>query len=253
MLSGRLRRFFFGQQTAAPADFETINKPLQRPESPRAKATIGSNSHVDSTAQILGWENIVIGANTVISEHCCINVNLRDRLRMTIGDNCFIARRNFFSTGDFIRIGDYCLTGPNCNFLGAGHKTDSPFVPYIASGIDSYGRLVVGTNCWLTSNVTVLGGVTIGYGSIIGSNSLVTSDIPPFSVAIGTPARVVKIFDRQLDRWQDLSGDTSTIEAKLRAHEASLMPEEEYLALMRAQYPKTLIPKICSGYSEGEI
>jgi acetyltransferase-like isoleucine patch superfamily enzyme len=220
---------------------------------PRSRASIGPNSHVDSTAQVLGWDNIRIGRNTIISEHCCINVNLRDALRLTIGDNCFIARRNFFSTGDFIEIGDYCLTGPNCNFLGAGHVTTSPFVPYIASGIESYGRMTIGMNCWLTSGVTILGGVSIGYGTIIGANSLVTIDIPPFALATGAPARIVKLFNRKQQSWQNLTGGPEADEAMLAAHKASLIPEDEFREMLYARHPNVLVPKICAGYSQGEI
>jgi acetyltransferase-like isoleucine patch superfamily enzyme len=220
---------------------------------PKKREQIGNGSYVDKTVHILGWDNISIGDNTSIGEYTCINVNLRDRLRVRIGDNCFIGRRNFFSSGDFIDLGDYCLTGPNCSFLNAGHVTESPFVPYIVSGIESYGRLTIGTNCWITSNVTIIGGVTIGYGSIIGSNSLLTESVPPLSIAMGMPAKITKVFDRASSKWRSLDDFGMPPDRALAQHVAGLQPEEEYKALMKEKYPTVLVPKVAAGLAAGEI
>lgn len=214
---------------------------------------IGRNSYVDPFAQVLGWKNIVVGNNTSIGEHCCINVNFRDGERLRIGNNCFIGRRNFFSTGDFIEIGDYCLTGPNCFFLGAGHVTDTPFTPYIVSGIESYGRQTIGANVWLTSAVTVLGGIGIGYGSIVAAQSVVRDTIPPLCMAAGNPARVLKVFDAERQIWRALSDMGDNPERALTRHAAAVPPEADYLADLRARFPEVLVPKIASGIAAGEI
>jgi acetyltransferase-like isoleucine patch superfamily enzyme len=219
----------------------------------RKREQVGSGSYVDRTVQVLGWDNILIGRNTSIGEHSCINVNLRDTLRVRIGDNCFIGRRNFFSSGDFIDIGDYCLTGPNCSFLNAGHVTESPFVPYIVSGIESYGRLTIGTNCWITSNVTVIGGVTVGYGSIIGANSLLTESVPPLSIAMGIPAKITKVYDQESSSWRSLEDFGLPRDEALALHISRLGPEEEYKAFMKKKYPTVLVPKVAAGLAAGEI
>ena len=54
------------------------------------------------------------------------------------------------------------------------------------------GGIIIEDDCWLGSHVTVTKGVRIGKGSVIGANSVVTKDIPPYSVAVGTPAKVIK-------------------------------------------------------------
>jgi acetyltransferase-like isoleucine patch superfamily enzyme len=69
----------------------------------------------------------------------------------------------------------------------------------------SKGDVVIGSDVWLGHGVRVLGGVTIGHGAIVGAWSTVTSDIPPYGVAVGVPARVIR-----------LRFDTATIEALLR-------------------------------------
>jgi acetyltransferase-like isoleucine patch superfamily enzyme len=203
--------------------------------------------------QVLGWDNISIGENTSIGEHSCLNVNLRDTLRIRIGDNCFIARRNFFSSGDFIDIGDYCLTGPNCSFLNAGHVTESPFIPYIVSGIESYGRLTIGTNCWITTNVTIIGGVSIGYGSIVGANSLLVESIPPLSIAMGMPAKITKVYDQTSNSWRSLDDFGMPRDEALALHVSRLGPEEEYKARLKEKFPTVLVPKVAAGLAAGEI
>jgi acetyltransferase-like isoleucine patch superfamily enzyme len=55
------------------------------------------------------------------------------------------------------------------------------------------GGVEIGTNAWLGTRVTVLDGVKIGSNAIIGAHSLVTQDVPDWAVAVGTPARVIKI------------------------------------------------------------
>ena len=52
--------------------------------------------------------------------------------------------------------------------------------------------ITIGNNCWIAANVTICGGVTIGEGSVIGAGSVVTKDIPPHSLAVGNPCRVIR-------------------------------------------------------------
>jgi len=53
-------------------------------------------------------------------------------------------------------------------------------------------RVVVGNDVWLGHNVTVMGGVTIGDGAVVGSGAIVTKSIPPYAIAVGNPARIIK-------------------------------------------------------------
>ncbi|MBE7187857.1 DapH/DapD/GlmU-related protein, partial [Jatrophihabitans endophyticus] len=59
-------------------------------------------------------------------------------------------------------------------------------------GFTSRGPVVIGDNVWLGAHVVVTSGVTIGERCVVGANSVVTRDLPPFSVAVGAPARVVR-------------------------------------------------------------
>jgi acetyltransferase-like isoleucine patch superfamily enzyme len=167
------------------------------------KRNVGQNSYVDPTVQIFGWLNVRIGRNSTLSEDSWLNVNdpQGNINRISIGNNCHIGRRNYFSTATQIRVKDYAFTGLDCHFLGCAHDTSSPMNPYVTSGITKGAPIEIGTNCWLSTSVTVLQGVTIGYGSVIGARSVVSHDIPPFSVAIGNPCAVIKRYDFKSKVW----------------------------------------------------
>ena len=102
-----------------------------------------------------------------------------------------------------VEIADDVFLGPNVSLLTPVHplrwqqrnakvKPDGTIFDY------EYSKTIkIGKNCWLAGNVTVIGGVTIGEGCVIGAGSVVTRDIPPNSLAVGNPCRVLrKITDK---------------------------------------------------------
>jgi len=66
----------------------------------------------------------------------------------------------------------------------------------------SYVPVVIEDNVWIGEFVSVLPGVTIGKGSVVGTMSVVTKDLPPYSIAVGSPARVVKEFNFDTEKWE---------------------------------------------------
>ena len=115
--------------------------------------------------------------------------------------------------GDKLIIGKFCQIAKGVEFVmnGANHKmncvTTYPFFIFDdwqqtkpdISEMPLKGDIIIGNDVWLGQNVTILAGVNIGDGVIIGLNSVVASDIPPYTVAVGNPARVVKKrFDDEL-------------------------------------------------------
>lgn len=67
--------------------------------------------------------------------------------------------------------------------------------------------VVIGDNVWLGESVTVLPGVNIGYGSIISAHSVVTKDIPPCTIAVGVPAKVIKNYNQTSKTWDAVTTD----------------------------------------------
>jgi acetyltransferase-like isoleucine patch superfamily enzyme len=213
-----------------------------------SQASIGAGCTIDPSVQVLGWRQVRIGDNVIIGEDCWLNVNDRtaESPGIVIGNHSFIGRRNFFTSGRRLQIGAYCLTGLDCHFLGSDHVHASPFAPYVSTGSTCDGIIEVGPNCWFGASVIVLKNVRIGCGSIIGAGAVVTRDIPPFSIAAGTPARVLKRFDVALNEWVPIESWSAEAEARLPA-------EADYLAELVKTHPHPKLPRIASSSLHGGL
>ncbi len=104
-----------------------------------------------------------------------------------IGSSCRIATNSRVFMGESVLVGAYCYIGPGNHTEGNEHE------PLIARPMDIRGGVEIGEHAWLGARVTVLDGVKIGKHAIIGAHSLVTSDVPDWGVAVGTPAKVIKV------------------------------------------------------------
>ena len=104
-----------------------------------------------------------------------------------IGKNCWIQQGcTFFDRGG-ITIGDGVFIAPKVNLITINHD------PNPDNRSATYGRpIVIEDKVWIGINATILPGVRIGYGSIIGANSVVTHDVPPMTVVGGNPAKFIK-------------------------------------------------------------
>jgi acetyltransferase-like isoleucine patch superfamily enzyme len=207
---------------------------------------VGTGSFIDPTVQVLGVEHVRIGSNVVIGEHTWLNVNDRAAAdpAIEIGDDAFLGRRNFLNAGALIRLGPFCLTGVDCHFLGSDHHHATPFVPYISTGNETHQRIVVGANCWFGASVTVLGGVEIGFGSIIGAGAVVTENVPPFSIVVGHPARVIKRFSPAAAAWLPVAEFSP---------EVTLPSEDEYLERLRREVPRVRQPRHAASSFFGDL
>lgn len=88
-----------------------------------------------------------------------------------------------------IRIGSGTLFGPNVHVYSGTHSISAA---ERAKGFERAAPVAIGRDCWLAGNSTVMPGVTIGDNVTIGAGSVVTTNIPSFSVAVGVPARVIR-------------------------------------------------------------
>jgi acetyltransferase-like isoleucine patch superfamily enzyme len=79
-----------------------------------------------------------------------------------------------------------------CFVSDASHRFDDPDKPVPWQGFTSKGPTRIGDNCWFGVNVAVTSGVTIGERCVVGANSVVTRDLPPHTIAAGSPAKVIK-------------------------------------------------------------
>lgn len=207
----------------------------------------GSNfkTYIDRHVKVTGWSNITIGDNSVIAAGSWLNVNDRNGARdsLRIGENCFIGRNNFITVGQRVSFGDYCLTASNCSFIGSSHNINNPNMPYITTGVDICSDIEVGSNCFFGFGVMVLGPITIGHGSVIGAGSVVLSDIPPFSVVIGNPARVIKRFSFVKNCWVNVENYV----------EEKIVTETEYRKILHGNVGYTPLPISAASSFLGDV
>jgi len=112
------------------------------------------------------------------------NIDLHEHVN--ISASCHLVSANELS------IGAHTLIAGGCYIGGLQHIFDDRDELIINQGVDDRGGVRIGKDCWLGAHVVVNDGVTIGDGCIIGSGAVVTKDIPSYSIAVGTPAKVVR-------------------------------------------------------------
>src|SRR3712207_5861314 len=84
---------------------------------------------------------------------------------------------------------------PYTTLFRSNHRFDDPNKPITYQGFTSKGPTRIGDNVWCGANVVITSGVTIGERCVIGANSVVTRDLPAHSIAVGSPARVIKAIE----------------------------------------------------------
>ncbi|HLI59796.1 MAG TPA: acyltransferase [Solirubrobacteraceae bacterium] len=131
-----------------------------------------------------------VGSDTLFEPGVWITAPGRARVR--IGSGTFLNLGVMVAALELVEIGDHCMLANGCLVTDADHRIDDPTRPVTWQGFESRGPTRIGDNVWCGAHVVVTSGVTIGERSVIGANAVVTRDIPPFSVAVGAPARVIR-------------------------------------------------------------
>lgn len=141
---------------------------------------VGENVELDKGIVLTAWDSYM---------------GERTSPEIRIGDNCHIGAMSHITSCNSISLGKNLLTGTNVLITDNSHggfDMVSLTIHPQKRRLVSKGGVVIGDNVWLGNNVCVMPGVTIGDGVIVGANSVVTKDLPPFSVAAGAPAKVIK-------------------------------------------------------------
>lgn len=157
--------------------------------------TLGANVYLDYGVYLHACpRGIHIGDNVFVMHQTELHVyNFRDlpQSGIWIGDNCFIGEFTIVRGQGGVHIGNSVLVAPAVKILAVNHLFGDVTQPVIAQGIEARG-IVIEDGAWLGGGAVVLDGVRIGQGAVVGAGAVVTRDVPSFSVAVGSPARVVK-------------------------------------------------------------
>ncbi|MDB4085547.1 acyltransferase [Amylibacter sp.] len=200
----------------------------------RKKKYIGKGTFIDSTVQLIRYSNISIGNNSAICEGSSINVQQikNNDFAIKIGNNCYLGHRCFISSGNSIILKDFVTIARDCKILGSSHVVTDPFSPYIMTGTTHNCSIQIGVNCFLGTNVMINGNVNIGHGSVIGANCFINNEnIPPFSMVVGNPSRIIKRYSVKLKIWVDANLFSEDDERRIPK-------EDDYLFNLTKKYQK---------------
>ena len=173
--------------------------------------TFGRKSQIISPLSLDGKENISIGNNVFVGYKTWLAA-----LPLTGEKSCLLELQDGVTIGHFnhiyatkkIVLEKDVLTADKVYISDNLHGYSDIHVPIKNQSIIQHGEVVIGEGSWLGENVCVLG-ARIGKHCVIGANSVVTKDIPDYSVAVGAPAKVIKRYDFATQTWRrtDTNGE----------------------------------------------
>ena len=168
-------------------------------------ASFGRTSSIRSPLRIDGAKNIFIGNNVTIQYKTWLGALPLTieygKAELIIEDGSIIGNFNHIFATNRVLIHKNVLTADKVFISDNIHGYENIDIPILRQPIVQNGDVEIGEGTWLGENVCVLG-VHIGKHCVIGANSVVTKDIPDYSVAVGTPAKVIKQYNNKSKKWE---------------------------------------------------
>ena len=154
------------------------------------KVSFGPRCDVRSGAHF----TVARGATVAIGSGCVLDhgFTLEVTGRLTVGDRTVFGHHCTVAADDRVAIGRGCLIGELVSIRDHDHAFDRADLPILDQGRRS-APVVIGDDVWIGAKATITAGVTIGDGAVVGAHAVVTHDLPAGCVAVGVPARVVKM------------------------------------------------------------
>lgn len=144
---------------------------------------------------VVPFNRFELGDYSTIEDFCTINNGVGD---VIIGKDTRIGMSNVV-IGPVI-IGNAVMFAQNVVISGLNHAYEDVDIP-ISKQKETTALILVEDECWIGANVVITAGVTIGKHSVVAAGSIVTKNIPPYSVAVGNPAKVIKQYDFEKKEW----------------------------------------------------
>ena len=145
---------------------------------------------------VVPWNKFELGEDSTIEDFSAINNGVGP---VIIGDRTKIGLSNTIIGP--VTIGNDIRLAQNITLSGLNHNYEDVSMPIHVQGV-STAPIIIEDETWIGANVVVVAGVTIGKHSIVAAGSIVTKDIPPYSVAVGNPARVLKKYHPETKIWE---------------------------------------------------
>ncbi|MCG6191223.1 acyltransferase [Maribellus maritimus] len=174
---------------------------------------LGIFAYINHPLRISDPRNIRIGRNVYVGYKTWLAAKKHTTQRspiLEIQERSSIGNFNHIYATDSIIIEKYVLTADKVYITDNLHNYADISLPIIKQPIKQLSKVVIKEGAWLGENVCVLG-ASIGKNCVIGANSVVTKDIPDYSVAVGAPAKIIKRFNFKTQQWEKTTPDGSFI------------------------------------------
>lgn len=161
---------------------------------------------IGRSAVLLNPEFIEIGKNVIIKNGYRIEcyksfADIKLNPKLIFGDGVIIGPGFTGFVADRVEIKTNTILAGNVSIISENHGIDPESeIPYHAQPLTT-GKVEIGKGCWIGQNVSILPNVVIGDKCIIGANSVVTKNVPSYSIAVGSPVKVIKEYDFKQHKW----------------------------------------------------
>ena len=145
---------------------------------------------------LLPFNKFELGRRSVIEDFSTLNNGVGN---IIIGENTLIGMSNVIIGP--ARLGNNIIIAQNVVMSGLNHNYQDISIPIVEQNV-STAEIIIEDDCWIAANVVITAGVKIGKHAVIGGGSVVTKDVPPYSVVAGNPAKLIKFFNQETKKWE---------------------------------------------------
>lgn len=150
---------------------------------------------------VLPFKAFTLGAGSTIEDYCVINNGVGD---ISIGESSRVGISSVIIGP--VQIGAQVILAQHVVMSGLNHSYEDITVPIRQQPVSTH-PIVIEDECWIGANAIITAGVRVGKHSVVGGGSVVTKDVPPYSVVAGNPARIIKQYDATKKAWLKVKPD----------------------------------------------
>lgn len=156
----------------------------------------GSKIRYRTRIDVVPFNEFNLGRDAVIEDFSTINNGVG---AVTIGDYTLVGISNVIIGP--VSLGKNIIIAQNVVISGLNHNYQDINIPISQQNV-STAEIVIDDDCWIAANVVITAGVKIGKHCVVAGGSVVTKDVPPYSVVAGNPAKVIKYFNQNSQKWE---------------------------------------------------
>lgn len=167
------------------------------------KVVVQHNVQIRGARHIALHNNVSVDANVILQTIQQPNDTASPKI--ILEDHVGISPNSLILAAHMVHLEKGVMVGPSCVIVDYDHAYSDVTQLIVDQSLTNIKPIHIKSGVWIGANSTICAGVTIGKNSVVGANSVVTKDIPDFSVALGAPARVVKKYNPKTKQWGKLS------------------------------------------------